>query len=127
MDNESLTYLLRGGHYNVPERIARGIWPHPPLQFETLVEHLAQLIRKERWFPYERKPHKAGEAMDEFGIIERIAPNRFVYHAQRHSAHNPCTMAESSENVFATAEEVARHYLKWSLHLPGDLDSWTVL
>ena len=127
MDSESLTFLLRGGHYNVPDRIARGIWPHPPLPFDALVEHLAQIIQKERWFPYEPKAHNIGEPVDEMGFIERVALDSFVYHAQRGSALNPCTIAESSKTPFRTAQEVARHYLRWSLHLPGDLDSWQVV
>ena len=127
MDSESLTYLLRGGHYNVPDRVARGIWPHPPLRFDALVKHLAQVIQKEKWFPYEPKVHKSGEPVVEMGFIERVAPDRFVYHAQRGYAHDPCTIAESSKTPFSSAQDVARHYLKWSLYLPGDLDSWQVI
>src|SRR6266851_437996 len=113
MDSESLTHLLRGGHYNVPERIARGIWPHPPLQFDALVQHLAQIIETKRWFPYEPKQHRPGEPVDEFGFIERVAPGRFVYHSQRGYAHDPYTMAGSSKTAFTKADDVARHYLKW--------------
>lgn len=127
MDSESLTYLLRGGHYSVPERIARGLWPHAPLRFDAVVEHLAELIRNERWFPYEPEPHKTGEPVDEMGFIERLAADRFVYHARRAYAHDPCTVAEASSTPFDSAHEVARHYLRWSLHLPGDLDSWQVI
>jgi hypothetical protein len=122
MDSESLTYLLRGGHHSVPDGIARGIWPHPPLRFDALVEHLAEVIEKDRWFPYEPKPHKTGGPVDEMGFIERIASDNFVYHAQHGFAHDPCTIAESSKTKFDRAEDVARHYLRWSLHLPGDLN-----
>jgi len=127
MDSESLTYLLRGGHYDMPDRIARGIWPHPPLPFEALVEHLAVVIQKERWFPCEPKPRVAGEPVDEAGFIEHRAPDDFVYHERRGYAHDPCTVAESSRTHFDSARDVARHYLRWSLYLPGDLDSWKVV
>ena len=127
MDPESLTYLLGGGHYNVPDRIERGIWPHPPLRFESLVQHLSQVISARDWFPYEPQPHQPGAAVDEFGVIEHVAPNRFVYHAQRGYALNPHSVAEASKTDFSSAEAAARHYLTWSLHLPGDLDSWRVI
>ena|SRR6266568_6221680 len=127
MDRESLTFLLQGGHYNVEERVARGIWPHPPLQFDELVKHLGDVIQKGRWFPYEPKPSQLGGTVDEHGFIERVAPDYFIYHVQRALANNPNAVAESSQLVFATAEDAARSYLKWSLNLPGDLDSWVVV
>jgi hypothetical protein len=97
------------------------------LQFEQLVEHLALLIQTVQWFPYEFRAHKTGEPVDEMGCIEHVAPDHFVYHVQRGQAHNPLTLAESSKQSFATARAAARHYLKWTLHLPGDLDSWQVV
>jgi len=127
MDAESLTHLLSGGHYSMPERVARGIWPHPPLAFDDLVEHLAQVIQTRKWFPRELEPHKPGEAVDERGCIERVASRRYLYHSRRGYAHDPWTVAESSKTSFTTAHDAARHYLKWSLNLPGDLDSWKVV
>jgi hypothetical protein len=127
MDSESLTHLLGGGHYNVPDRIKRGIWPHPPLRFEDLVQHLAQVIAARDWFPYQPKPHQQGAVVDEWGVIEHVAPNRFIYHIQRGCATDPYTVAEVAATPFNSAEAVARYYLKWSLHLPGDLDSWKVI
>jgi hypothetical protein len=127
MDAESLTHLLSGGHYSVPERVARGIWPHPPLIFEDLVEHLAAVIQTRQWFPHELTAHKPGEFVAEGGVIERVAADRFVFHWQRGYAHDPWTVAESKKTHFESAHDVARHYLKWELHLPGDLDSWKVV
>jgi hypothetical protein len=127
MDSESLTYLLAGGHYNVPDRIERGIWPHPPLRFESLVKHLAQIISTQDWFPYRPKPHQFSEPVDEFGVIERVSANHFVYHIRRGYPTDPRSIAETSGTPFTDAEAVARHYLKWSLHLTGDLDSWKVI
>jgi hypothetical protein len=127
MDNESLTFLLRGGHYNVSDRRARGIWPHAPLQFEDVAAYLAELITAGRWFPYEPKPHAIGEPVDEFGFIEKVNSDYFLYHAQRAHANDSLAMAESSTRAFSSAKDVARHYLKWSLNLPGDLDGWKVV
>jgi hypothetical protein len=127
MDAESLTHLLSGGHYSAPDRIARGIWPHDPLHFEDLVEHLAQVIQTRAWFPHELAAHQPGEFVGETECIERVAPDRFVYHAQRGYAHDPWTLAEKTQTSFTSARAAARHYLKWSLHLPGDLDSWQVV
>ena len=127
MDSESLTFLLAGGHYNVPDRIARGIWPHPPLNFEMLVDHLTQIIVERDWFPYQPKLHLAGEAVDEFGVIERVNSGHFVYHASRHDAILPTILVGKSETTSLSAEAAARHYLKWTLNLPGDLDSWKVI
>jgi hypothetical protein len=64
MEGETLTMLLRGEYINMPERIQRGIWPHPPLSFSR---------------------------------------------------------------VFSSAKDAARYFLKWDLHLPGDLDGWKVI
>ena len=127
MDSESLTFLLGGGHYDVPTRIARGIWPHPPLRFDDLVAHLVRLISERRWFPYEFIPHQPGKAVDEFGVLERVAENRFVYHAEGAFPLDPRSLARSVHKTFSSAEDAARYYLKWSLHLPGDLDSWRVV
>jgi hypothetical protein len=60
-------------------------------------------------------------------VIERVAPDHFIYHAQRSYAHDPYSVAQSSKKSFFSAADAARHYLTWSLHLPGDLDSWQVI
>jgi len=65
--------------------------------------------------------------VDEFGFIERVDGGQFVYHSQRGYAHDPFTMAESSKRTFSNAKEAAHYYLKWPLHLPGDLDGWEVM
>jgi hypothetical protein len=35
-------------------------------------------------------------------------------------------VAHSGKTYFTSAEDAARHYLKWDLDLPGDLDGWKV-
>jgi len=44
MDKETLTSLLRGEHFNMPERIKRGAWPHPALKLSDLVTRLVKVI-----------------------------------------------------------------------------------
>lgn len=127
MDAETLTFLLRHGHINVPDRIARGLWPHPPIPFEDVVAHLCAVIRSTRWFPWPFCPWQPGEAVAEGGVIERQSDHRFVYHYQRPHPTNPYVLAERSEKFFRSAEAAARHYLKWDLYLPGNLDGWKVI
>lgn len=126
MDTESLDYLLRGGHYNVPDRIARGIWPHAPLKMASLVEHIVSALKRDRWFPREWVPREDGELIDDVIGIEMQTPNRFVVRSRRASVYDLQKIGEQSETVFTSGEEAARNYLKWELNLPGDLDSWKV-
>ena len=127
MDEETLTMLLRGEHVSMPERIARGVWPHPPLTSSEILAHLTKLLHQRRWFPREWQPHREGEPVNEGGTIERQGPGRYVYRARRAHPLRPCVLADSTERVFSSAEGAARHFLKWDLHLPGDLDGWKVL
>jgi hypothetical protein len=122
MDADTLTFLLRGGHMNMPDRIERGAWPHPPLKFEDVMRHLVGVLESEEWFPNEWKPDRVGE----MGVIE-CRPWSYVYRCQRFHPTNPSVRADYIEKVFGTAEEAARCYLKWDLNLPGDLDGWKVV
>ena len=127
MDAESLTFLLRGGHYNMEQRQERGIWPHPPLSFDDLVRHLADVLRREKWFPFEPEFHTEGELVYEGVVVERQAETHYVCHCQRAHVLAWNRVAEESKQVFDSAEDAARFYLRWNLHLPGDLDSWKVV
>ncbi len=110
----------------MPERMTRGLWPHPPLNFSEVVGHLTGLANQQRWFPREWRPHRDGEPVHEGGVIERQGINRYVYRAARAHPGRPSFLAESIERVFSSADEAARYYLRWDLHLPGDLDGWKV-
>jgi len=127
MDDDLLATLLRGGHVNMAIRKERGMWPHPKLQLEELVAHLAWILEQNRWFPREWVPAKAGSVVQEGGFIERVGLNRFVYRAQRHRPDNPTAVAEITEREFSTAADAARHYLRWDLSLPGSLDGYEVV
>jgi hypothetical protein len=127
MDEELLDILLRSAHISMPERIARGPWPHPPLRFSEVLAHLTKLLEEHRWFPREWQPHREGEPVNEGGTIERQGSERYVYRATRAHPIQPCTLADSTERVFSNAEDAARYFLKWDLQLPGDLDGWKVI
>jgi hypothetical protein len=60
-------------------------------------------------------------------VIERQGNDRYVYRAARAHPGDPYVLAESIERVFSSAGHAARYYLKWDLHLPGDLDGWKVI
>jgi hypothetical protein len=125
MDDDTLLFLLRGGHIPMDERVERGLWPHPPIKFAQVVNCLAAAIASGTWFPYEWKP-VPGEAIREGGIIEKQSRWKYVYHAYRHQALNPYILAGRAEKTFWSSRAAARYYLKWDLHLPGDLDGWKV-
>jgi hypothetical protein len=127
VDAETLTFLLGQGHLNMQERTERGLWPHPPLKFDDVLRHLVQVLQTERWFPPAWRPAVPGEPVYEGGAIERRSSFRYVYHWQRSHPLNPCLLAEQGDKVFGSAKAAARHYLKWDLHLPGDLDGWKVI
>ena|SRR5215471_17298877 len=127
MDSETLTTLLRGEHIKVPDRIRRGLWPHPPIRFELVLAHLTKLIEANEWFPSEWRVHREGEAVDERATIQRIGPNKYVFRMSRAHPANPHLLSQSVEDVFNSAQGAANHFLRWGLHLPGDLDGWKVI
>lgn len=127
MDEEILTILLRGGHINMPERIARGAWPHPPLTLAEVLSHLTKLIQQCKWFPREYEPHHKGQPVHEGGTIERQESDRYVYRAARAHPIQPYELAQSTERIFLRADDAARHYLRWDLNLSCDLDGWKVI
>jgi hypothetical protein len=126
MDEETLVVLLRGGRMSAEERVQRGLWPHPPLRMKALEATVARLVERDGAFPHPWRPHRPGEPVDEHAVIERLGPLRYVFRARRHCATDPFRVAETGTRWFLTARGAARHYLRWELHLPGDLDGWTV-
>jgi hypothetical protein len=127
MDPETLTYLLRGGHISMPDRIERGLWPHPPLRFSEVLAHLTILIEQNQWFPTEWSPHREGQPVNEGSTIERQAADRYVYRSARGHPTHPRQLAEVTEREFSSSTDAAAYLLKRSLHLPGDLDGWKVI
>ncbi len=127
MDGLTLTMLLRGGRLSPAERAARGAASDAPLRLRDLARAVARLVRSEGSFPRPWQPHVPGEPVAEGGVIERRGPLRYVYRARRHAATNPRVLAEEAELWFPFAVWAARHYLRWDLHLPGDLEGWKVV
>ncbi len=127
MDAETLAFLLRGGHLSLPERTERGLWPHPPLRLAVLEQALAKIIEAGRWFPRPWEPAAPGQPVWEGGVIEHAGPGKYIYRTQRHHPLDPTLLAEQTEKTFRSARKAAAFYLKWDLHLPGDLDGWQVI
>jgi hypothetical protein len=119
MDPDTMTHLLRGGNIDMPERIQRGIWPHPPIPLKEVEKHLVRVIKHMTWFP---------GTIEEMGLdspeieaqttIENIGDIKYVCHFADHYRH--------ITKRFSTAKDAVKFYLKWALHLPGDLDGWKV-
>ncbi len=126
MPPDVLTMLLRGGHLNVPERKARGLWPAEPLAYSEVLDHLAGVLEREEWFPHPLPDHKPGDFVFEGIILRRLSPSRYDCHMQRPSVYNPYVVAEQSRRKFKSSRAAAEFYLKWELNLPGNLDSWIV-
>jgi len=121
-----LTELLAGRHINMPERIARGAWPHAPLGFADLVNHLAGIVSHRRWFPQPwRECFSPCDPVADLTVIERRGESRYVVHIRRSGAS--MNLAEEGERVFADPADAAEFYLRTELHLPGDLDGWRVV
>ncbi|MDF1746913.1 MAG: hypothetical protein P1V19_24700 [Gimesia sp.] len=120
MDSETLTFLLSGGHLNMEERSARGIWPHPPIAYSVVQTHLVQIIQNREWFPCD-----LSEGRD--GVIIQNCGNTFVCHLLDYSYMGAPIISSQSQQLFITPEEAADYYLKRGLRLPGDLDGWKVV
>jgi hypothetical protein len=128
VDNETLMFLLKGGHINMPDRIARGAWPHSALPFDTVATYLAEALEQgDVWFPYQWEPARTGQPVREGGTIERQANDQYIYRNAAAHPGSPTTISRSVERVFSNARDAAIHYLKWTLHLPWDLDGWKVV
>ena len=127
MDRDTLVFLLSGGHLDMPERINRGLWPHPPLKLTEVIEVLAECISDGDRFPHPSQPADAEGPVQEGGTVQRINPCHFVYRAQRAHPLQPRDVAQTVETIFFTAGDAARHYARWDLGLPGELDGWKVL
>ena len=126
MPPDILTMLLRGGHLNVEERKAKGLWPNEKLRYSEVLDHLEAIIRKEEWFPREMPNHKDGDLVYEGTVIQRVSPTKYVCHSRRPSVYDLTSVAEHTQKEFCEAKDAAEFYLKWELNLPGTLDSWPV-
>ena len=126
MPPDILTFLLRGGHLNVDERKAKGLWPNERLRYGDVLDHLATLVGDEEWFPRKMAEHTPGDVVHEGTVVQKVSPCRFICHSRRHSVCDVSVVAAESQKEFSRARDAAEYYLKWELHLPGSLDSWIV-
>jgi hypothetical protein len=111
----------------MPDRIALGAWPHPNLTLDSVASYLATVLEQnDGWFPYRWEPHRSGQPVREGGTIGRQGNGRYIYRSAAAHPGNPATLDRSVERVFSNARDAALHYMKWDLHLPGDLDAWNV-
>jgi len=92
-----------------------------------LIAHILDALEHDPWFPRPWVHRADGELIDDVIVIEKQASNRFVVRSRRASVYDMRKIGEQSEVMFADGEDAARHYLKWELNLPGDLDSWKVV
>jgi hypothetical protein len=90
------------------------------------VQHLAEILRRGTSFPRLWLAHKKGQVVVAGGVIEEHRDG-YIYRSQRAAPLDPSALAETHERRFESAEEAAAHYLRWDLHLPGDLDGWKVI
>lgn len=120
MPPEVLMFLLRGGHLNVEERKAKGLWPNERLSYSEVLDHLAAAIEHEEWFP---RMMRSYDVDLEFITVQRIGPNHFVCHGSkllRDFGEEPTYQCRS-------ARKAAAFYLKHELRIPpATLDSWIV-
>ena len=112
----------------MPDRIALGAWPHPKLTLDAVASYLASVLElNDGWFPYRWEPHYPGRSVREGGTIERQRNGQYIYRSAAAHPGNPTILNRSVETVFSSARDAATHYLKWDLHLPGNLDGSKVL
>ena len=126
MPPDILTMLLRGGHLNVEERKAKGLWPNEILRYSEVRDHLSAIIKKEEWFPREIPIHKDGDLAYEGTVIQRVSPIKYICHSRSPSPYDLRVISQESKKTFRSASSAAEFYLKWELNLPGTLDSWPV-
>lgn len=126
MDNETLLFLLKGGHMDMPTRIEKRLWPHPPLRIKQCVSVIMSALNNTSCFPSCWVERKNGELIDDFSCIEKTTDNKFIYHYREASPYNLKLISVNEQKKFNTAEEAIKYYLHHELHLPGDLDGWKV-
>lgn len=127
MDSETIIFLLKGGHLNMDERVAKNIWPHPPLKLNDLINEVIRYLKTEKFFPHPWVQRKDGEFIDDVCVIEKINPFIFIFRSRAASPSDLTRITAQGKKVFFSARSVVKYYLRWALNLPGDLDGWKVI
>jgi len=120
MDEQTLTFLLAGGHLNMEERRERGAWPHPPIPYSDVRAHLVRVIASREWFPCDLSEGREG-------VVIQNTVKAYICHTLQYSAWGVPIVSEKQKHVFQSPENAADFYLKWDMHLPGDRDGWKVV
>lgn len=103
----------------MPDRKAKGIWPHPPLKYMDVRSHLVDLIKNTEWFPCDLSGGREGIVIQNIG-------EKYICHFLYYSAFGLPIISQQGQKEVNSPEEAADIYLKGDLRLPGDLDSWKV-
>jgi hypothetical protein len=126
MDAGTLTEILSGKHLSMPDRIDRGAWPHPPLLFADVVQHLASVVASRDWFPKPFRTAAPGDLVADLTAVERRGPHEYVVHVQR-SGPSGYTIAGAAERRFDSPTDAAAFFLRAEYRLPGDIDGWKIV
>ncbi len=126
MDADTLTEILSGKHLSMPDRVVRGVWPHPPLILADLVEHLAKIVASRDWFPKPFRRAEPGHLVADLTAVERRGAHEYIVHVQR-SGPSGFTVAGAAERRFHSPRDAAAFFLRAEYRLPGDIDGWKVV
>lgn len=127
MNQNDLLFLLKGGHVNMPARIEKGIWPHPPLNLKDCIAVIVKVLEKDKYFPSVWIDRQEGELIDDVVSIEKINDEKFFYYYREANPRNLRKISTYKEKIFKTGQDAAEYYLRNILRLPGDLDGWKVV
>lgn len=127
MDNDTLLFLLKGGHMDMPTRIAKKLWPHPPLLLSECIDVLLDFLKSNKYFPVSWVEKKNGELIGDLMIVEKVDENNFLCKYRYSDPVNLLKISSIGEKAFKSGYEAAKYYLQHELYLPGDLDGWKVV
>lgn len=127
MDKDTLLFLLKGGHIDMPTRVARKLWPHPPLLLSECIDVILDFLKSNKFFPVPWTEKKNGELIGDLMVIEKIDANNFLCKYRYSDPVNLLKISETGEKAFKSGHDAVRYYLRHELYLPGDLDGWQVV
>ena len=127
MDNNELLFLLKGGHMDMPTRIAKELWPHSPILLSECIDVILDYLESNKYFPVPWVEKKNGEFIGDWMVIEKNDENNFLYRYRYSDPVNLLKIADQGDKTFKSGYEAAKYYLQHALYLPGDLDGWKVI
>jgi len=127
MDKDNLLFLLKGGHIDMPMRVAKKLWPHPPLLLSECIGVILDFLKSNKFFPVPWTEKKNGELIGDLMVIEKIDANNFLCKYRYSDPVNLLKISETGEKAFKSGHDAVKYYLQHELYLPGDLDGWQVV